>query len=231
MTVSGTTTFNLDIGDLVQEAFERCGLDFRGGSDYRSARRSLDLLLHEWTNRGLNLWTITQRTKDLVAGQTTYTLDSDVMAVIDQAIRINAGNTQLQVDYYMNQISVTNYANIPTKLSQGRPLQVWIDRQENAPVANFWPTPDASMPYQFVYWAMRYMNDTGTPASNNIDIPTRFLPALTAGLAYHLSVKKAPQLLMQLKLMYDEQWQLASQEDRDRSSVRLLPWVGAGYGV
>lgn len=231
MTTSGTTAFNLDIGDCVQEAFERCGLEFRGGNDYRTARRSLDLLLHEWSNRGLNLWTVTQRTKALTAGVSQYILDSDIVAVVDQAIRLFNGSNSNQVDFYINQISVTNYANIPTKLSQGRPLQVWIDRQENAPVANFWPVPDTSTSYTLVYWGLRSIQDAGATASNTLDLPVRFIPALVAGLSYYLALKKAPQLLMPLKAFYDEQWTLAAQEDRDRSSLRFTPWIGSGFGL
>ena len=234
MTTTGTSTFNLDLNDLVEEAFERAGSELRTGYDLRTARRSLNLLTIEWANRGINLWTIEQGQIPLVTGQVVYPLPVDTIDLLDQVIRTNAGSASNQTDINISRISESTYSTIPNKLTQGRPIQVWINRQSgattptgvNAPTINIWPTPNApDNQYMFVYWRLRRINDAGD-GSNTQDIPFRFLPAMVAGLAYYLSVKiqgTDPNRVMGLKADYEQQFQLASEEDRDKSSIRWVP--------
>ncbi len=233
MTTSGTATFNLDLNELVEEAFERCGSEMRTGYDLRTARRSLNLLFADWANRGVNLWTIEQGQISLVQGTVTYNLPVDTVDLLEHVIRTDAGNTANQADLTITRISVSTYATIPNKLAQGRPIQVWINRQSgattpagvNAPTINVWPAPDGAQTYTFVYWRMRRIQDAGTGGAKTMDVPFRFLPCLTAGLAYYLSLKipDAIDRMAALKAMYDEAWDLAAGEDREKAADRLVP--------
>lgn len=233
MTTSGTATFNLDLNDLVEEAFERCGSEMRTGYDLRTARRSMNLLFADWANRGVNLWTIEQGQISLVQGQATYALPVDTVDLLEHVIRTQPGSVPNQADLTITRISVSTYATIPNKLAQGRPIQVWINRQSgattptgaNPPTINVWPTPDNSQPYTFVYWRMRRIQDAGAGGTATQDIPFRFLPCLTAGLSYYLALKipEALPRLEVLKAMYDEAWELAAGEDREKAADRLVP--------
>jgi hypothetical protein len=233
VTTSGTASFNLDLNELVEEAFERCGAELRTGYDLRTARRSLNLLFADWANRGINLWTIEQGEINLVQGQATYALPVDTVDLLEHVIRTQAGSVPNQADLTITRISVSTYATIPNKLTQGRPIQVWINRQSgattptgvNAPTINVWPTPDNSTPYKFVYWRMRRIQDAGSGGVHTQDIPFRFLNCLTAGLAYYLALKipDAYNRLADLKVMYDEAWELAAGEDREKAAERLVP--------
>ncbi len=234
MTTTGTASFNLDLNDICEEAFERAGSELRTGYDLRTARRSLNLLTIEWANRGINLWTIEQGQIPLVTGQVVYPLPVDTIDLLDQVIRTNAGSASNQTDINISRISESTYSTIPNKLTQGRPIQVWINRQSgattptgvNAPTINIWPTPNApDNQYMFVYWRLRRINDAGD-GSNTQDIPFRFLPAMVAGLAYYLSVKiqgTDPNRVMGLKADYEQQFSLASEEDREKASIRFVP--------
>ena len=236
MTTSGTTSFNLDLTELVEEAFERCGQELRTGYDLRTARRSLNLLTIEWANRGINLWTIEQGTIPMVQGTNTYDLPTDTIDLLEHQIRTNAGQTNNQTDITISRISVSTYSTIPNKLAQGRPIQVWINRQSGAtyptgsnpdrnPQITVWPTPDQSNYYTFVYWRMRRIQDAGTGV-NTQDIPFRWLPCMVAGLAYYLSLKLPnmdPNRVMGLKADYEQQFQFASEEDREKAPVRFIP--------
>lgn len=251
MTTSGTSSFNLDLTELVEEAFERCGAELRTGYDFRTARRSLNLLTIEWANRGINMWTIEQGQITLVQGTNTYDLPIDTIDLLEHQIRTNAGNTATQTDINISRISVSTYATIPNKLSQGRPIQVWIQRMSgaqypsttnpngvnsagiDAPKITIWPTPDGSQTYTFVYWRLRRIQDDGTGVSTQ-DIPFRFIPCMVAGLAYYLSMKLPnmdPQRIMGLKADYEQQFQLAAEEDREKAPVRFVPrrmFLGGG---
>ena len=302
MTTSSTTAFNLDLNDLVEEAFERCGKELRTGYDLRTARRSLNLLTIEWANRGINLWTIEQGqiVINQNAGQITYPLPVDTIDLLDQVIRTGSG--QNQVDINISRISESTYATIPTKNAYGRPIQVWIDRQggttnavasttlnagisstdttitvanasglatqgyiyigselisyqnvsgnqllncnrgqggttatahltgasvtvTRVPNINIWPTGNPGQQYTFVYWRLRRMQDAGTGVTTQ-DIPFRFIPALVAGLAFHLSMKLPdvdPNRVVGLKQAYEEVFQQAADEDRDKSPLRFVP--------
>jgi hypothetical protein len=231
MTTSGTTGFNLNLNELVEEAFERCGAELRTGYDLRTARRSLNLLTIEWANRGINLWTIEQGSIPMVQGQIVYDLPVDTIDLLDHVIRTQTG--QGQTDINITRISIDTYSTIPNKNAQGRPIQVWINRQSGAtepvsgvayPNINVWPAPEQSNYYTFVYWRLRRIQDAGNGITTQ-DIPFRFLPCMVAGLAYHLS-KKIPGALersQMLKMEYEELWQQAADEDREKASLRIAP--------
>jgi len=307
---TGTSVFNLQITDLVEEAFERCGQELRSGYDLRTATRSLNILTVEWANRGINLWTVEEGQIPLNTGQITYPLPVDTIDLLSQVIR--QGTLQNQIDINISRISEDTYSTIPNKLQVGRPIQVWINRQSgntnptqyslygngtttgisatdttiqlspttnltdlaatgyiqlgseiiyypnvsttspyqlincyrgqagttaashalntavfvpNLPNINVWPTPNAGGNYTFVYWRLRRIQDAGSGTNIN-DIPFRFIPAMTAGLAYYLGMKLPnvdPNRMMALKADYDLQWDLASQEDREKAAIRFVP--------
>ncbi len=301
MATSGTTAFNLDLTNLIEEAFERCGSQLRSGYDMRTARRSLNLLTIEWANRGINLWTIEQGQVNLVTGQTLYPIPDDTIDLLDTVVRQNNGSSSNQIDINITRISESTYSTIPNKLTTGRPIQVWINRQSaqtNATAAvlsaaisdtdtsitvndssllasggfvqigaetigysnvigntltncyrgqngttaashalgdaistqnlnsiNVWPAPDAGgAPYTFVYWRLRRIQDAGN-GSTGQDIPFRMLPCLVAGLSFYMGQKiaEAQPRLQFLKSEYEEQWLMASTEDREKAAVRFVP--------
>jgi hypothetical protein len=306
MATTGTTSFNLDMNDLIEEAFERCGLEVRSGYDFRTARRSLNLLTIEWANRGINLWTVEQGQILLNTGQSIYPVPVDTVDLLDMVIRQNNGQSTNQIDINISRISEPTYLTIPNKNALGRPIQVWFNRQSgnvanipqttvaagnpitsvdqttitltsvanlpttgfvnignetigyqnivgnqiiNAwrgqngttatthlaganvfnnqlPCINIWPTPNApGNQYTFVYYRMRRIQDAGTGVRTQ-DIPFRFIPCMTAGLAFHLSMKMPgvdPNRIMMLKSDYEEQWKLAADEDRETAAIRIVP--------
>ena len=223
MTTSGTAAFSMDLTELVEEAFERAGGELRTGYDLRTASRSLNLMFSQWANKGLNMFTYEQGFINLVPGQATYNLPADTVDLLEHVIRTGAGSQSTQADLTITRISVSTYATIPNKLQQARPIQVWIERL-NTPRITVWPVPDNSQPYTFVYWRLRRIQDAGTGV-NTMDMPFRFYEAMTAGLAYHLALKipGAMERLGILKQQYDEAWDLASSEDREKASVRFVP--------
>ena len=308
MAISGAATFNLDLTELVEEAFERAGSEMRTGYDLRTARRSLNLLFADWANRGVNMWTFEQGTINLVPGQNNYPLPSDTVDLLEHVIRTGAGSASTQSDLTITRISVSTYATIPNKLQQARPIQVWIQRLngqtsavgttlattitstdttivvasavglpatgfvqigtetigygyitgstlynctrgqnnttaaahtagdsvyvQNLPSITVWPTPDNSTTYQFVYWRMRRIDDAGSGV-NTMDVPFRFLPCMVAGLAYYLALKvpNGSQRLEILKTQYDEAWEYAATEDREKAADRFVPrqyFIGSG---
>ena len=225
MTTSGVTTFDPDLNDLVEEAFERCGSELRTGYDLRTARRSLNLMFSDWANRGVNLWTVAQGTINLSQGVNNYPLPSDTVDLLEHVIRTGAGNVSTQADLTITRISVSTYSSIPNKLQQARPIQVWINRQAPIPNITVWPTPDQTGVYQFVYWYLRRIQDAGVGGTYTQDVPFRFLPCLVSGLAYYLSMKipGAFDRMAMLKQQYDQDWELASTEDREKAAVRFVP--------
>jgi len=224
MTTSNTTTFNLDLTELVEEAFERCAAELRSGYDLKTARRSLNLLFADWANRGINLWTVAQSSITLIPGTATYALPDDTVDLLEHVIRTGAGSASTQADLSITRISVSTYATIPNKLTQARPIQVYINRQAPIPNITVWPIPDASQTYTFVYWYLRRIQDAGNGV-NTMDVPFRFIPCMVAGLAYYLALKLPDglQRLETLKVQYDEAWDLASSEDREKAAVRFVP--------
>jgi len=298
---TGTSAFNLDLNDIIEESYERAGLEIRTGYEFRTARRSLNMLTIEWSNRGINLWTIEQGQIVMNTGQGIYAFPSDTIDMLDQVIRTQANGVN-QIDINISRISESTYSTIPNKLAQGRPIQVWINRQTgatnptsvtlngtitatattitlsnasglatagfinidnetivyqnvdgnqllncargqnyttaashttgtavvsaNLPCINVWPTPNApGDQYIFVYYRMRRLQDAGNGV-NIQDIPFRFIPCLVAGLAFYIAQKRpdvAPERVLFLKQEYEQQWLLASQEDRDKTPDRFVP--------
>ena len=237
---TSTTDFNPTLNDIFEEAFERCGREMRTGYDFRTARRSLNLLIAEWANRGINLWTIEQGSINLVQGQTTYDLPIDTVDLLEHVIRTNAGQVANQTDLNITRISVSTYATIPNKLTQGRPIQVWVNRQSGQttnlvgatpanPQINVWPSPDqgpvGNPYYVFYYWRLKRIYDAGNGV-NVPDIPFRFQNCLIAGLSYMLGMKLPDVSLDRitlLKAQYDEAWELAAGEDREKAADRFVP--------
>lgn len=221
MTTSGTSAWNLDIADLIEEAYERAGLEARTGYDFRTARRSLNIISAEWSNRGLNLWTVQENTLVLTPNVKTYTLADDTIDIIETIIRSTTSGSAL--DYTVSRIGVGDYATLPNKNTTGRPLQIYVDRQVQ-PTITLWPVPD--LPYTIIYWTMRRIQDA-TTATDVMDMPVRFIPALIAGLAFHIAMKRpeVAQRVPMLKQEYMEQFQLAADEDRGREPARFVPWM------
>ena len=220
MALSGTNAFNLDVDEVIQEAFERCGLHARSGYDLKSARRSLNLLLAEWANRGINLWTVELRTQTLTASTTSYTLDSDLIDILE-AVVYKASDTTTDIE--VDRISRAEYLNISKKSTEAVPTQYYLLRGQSTPTLYLYPTPDAAD--TFKYWGLTKIQDAGD-YEDELDVPTRFLPCLTAGMAYYVSLKKSPERTPLLKQIYDEEWQRASEEDRPRSSFYAIPERG-----
>ena len=231
MTTSGLSNFNVDLTEIVEEAFERVGGEMRTGYDLRTARRSLNLLFADWANRGVNMWTFEQGTQVLTPGVATYELPADTVDLMEHVIRTGAGSVSTQADLTITRISVSTYATIPNKLTQARPIQIWIERL-NTPRFTVWPVPDNTQTYTLVYWRLRRIENAGEGV-NTMDMPFRFLPAMIAGLAYYLAMKVPGALdrLQVLKAQYDEAWDLASSEDREKAAVRFVPrqmFIGGG---
>jgi hypothetical protein len=214
MAVSGSTDFELNVSDYIEEAFERCGLELRTGYDLKTAKRSMNLMFAEWANRGLNQWTIEQRTQALVQGTSSYSLDSDVIDVLSMVVRRSS------TDINMSKISRDDYLNIPDKATEARPTQFFIDRQIT-PVVKIWPAPENSTDV-LVYDCLTRLDDADTTV-NTVGVPFRFYPCLAAGLAYYLSMKKAPDRVQLLKSVYEEEFERALSEDRDRASFNVTP--------
>jgi len=223
MTTSGTTAFDMDFTEIAEEAWERAGREMRSGYDLRTARRSMNLMTIEWQNRGINMWTIEEGTLALTEGTSEYTLPADTIDLLEQQIRTGSGNVATQSDLTISRISVSTYASIPNKLTQGRPIQVYIERLRDAPKINVWPVPDNN-DYVFYYWRMRRIEDAGSGIQTS-DMNFRFFPCLVAGLAYYIAMK-IPELMARvpmLKEAYEEQFALAAGEDREKASLRLVP--------
>jgi hypothetical protein len=214
MTTSGSKDFELDVAEYIEEAFERCGLEVRTGYDLKTAKRSLNLMLAEWANRGLNQWTIKQRSLSLTQADGEYDLGTDVIDVLSVVVR--RSNT----DYALDRVSRDTFISIPNKTTQGRPSQFFLDRQLT-PNLKVWPVPENSTD-TIIYDALTRMDD-GDAQVNTMDMPFRFYPCLAAGLAYYISMKRAPQRIQLLKAVYEEEFERAMAEDRDRSSFNIVP--------
>jgi hypothetical protein len=305
MATTGTSSFNLTLNEIIEESFERAGKELRSGYDFRTARRSLNLLLIEFANKGINLWTIEQNQLVMNTGQAIYPLPLDTIDILDAVTRQYNGGQLNQSDINISRISESTYITIPNKNAYGRPVQMWVNRQtgniatipqttlatgypisatdttitltdastlptqgfinigsetigyqniignqilnawrgqngttaashaaltsvyvNNLPCVNVWPTPNSpGNQYTFVYYRMRRMQDAGDGVSTE-DVPFRFIPALVAGLAYHLSMKLEgvdPNRVVGLKMAYDEVFQQAADEDREKASIRFVP--------
>lgn len=214
MATSGSRDFNIDVGEIIEEAYERCGLEVRTGYDARTARRSLNLMFADWANRGINMWTVEQATITLTQGQSAQTLTADVVDVLEIVLR--RSNTDFEVE----RISRGEYATLPNKTTQGRPSQFYFDRQI-LPVINLWAVPENSTD-QLVYYYVQRIEDADALV-NTTDMPFRFYPCMVAGLAYYIAMKRAPERIQLLKSVYEEEFQRASDEDEDRVPLKLQP--------
>ena len=214
MTLSGTRDFELDVADYVEEAFERCGLEVRTGYDLKTAKRSLNLMLADWANRGLNQWTIKQRTVTMVPGDGDYDLGQDVIDVLSVVVQRDG------TDYSLERLSRDGFLTIPNKTTQGRVNQFFLDRQIT-PVLKLWPVPDNNT--DVVYYDALTRIDDADIYTNTMDMPFRFYPCLAAGLAYYIALKRAPNRVQMLKAVYEEEFDRAATEDRDRSSFNVVP--------
>jgi len=214
MTVSGSADFELDVAEYVEEAFERCGLEARTGYDLKTAKRSLNIMFADWANRGLNQWTIKERTLTVVEGQRVYPLNADIIDVL--AVVVRRGTT----DYTIDRVSRDQYLSIPTKESTGRVTQFFLNRQIT-PDLQVWPVPDNATDV-LVYNCLTRIDDADT-MTNTVDVPFRFYPCLSAGLAYYISLKRAPERVQMLKAVYEEEMRRAIDEDRDRASFQISP--------
>ena len=198
MTVSGSRDFNLDVGEVIEEAYERCGIEVRTGYDARTARRSLNLMFADWANRGINMWTVKSETVTLTQGTSAITLAADVVDVLEIVLRRDG------TDFEITRISRGEYVTLPDKTTQGRPSQFYFDRQIT-PILNLWATPENSTD-QLVYHYVRRIDDADTLV-NTTDMPFRFYPCMVAGLAYYIAMKRTPDRIQMLKTVYEEEFQ------------------------
>jgi len=243
MATSGTTSFNLDIDELIQEAYERIGIDgSRSGYQLKSARRSINLLLSEWDNRGVHLWKVEKATVNLVLGQAEYNYAADptnfpnnINDVLEAYVRNNT-DTTAPVDISLSKIDRSAYASLPNKLSQGTPSQYYVQRTVNPSIflyqtagSNYSNSSNPSN-YQFIFYYLARIEDAGT-YTNTPNVVFRFLPALTSGLAYYLAVKHAPERIEQLRMLYEDDLQRALQEDSQRTSLYISPKSYFGEGM
>ena len=216
MATSGSRDFDLDVAEIIEEAYERCGLEVRTGYDARTARRSLNLMFADWANRGLNLWTVTQATQALTAGTANYTFDTTYTDLLEVVLRRSG------TDFQLSRMSRSEYLTIPNKTTQGRPSQYFYDRQVT-PQIILWPTPENATD-TLVYYYVRRIEDADALV-NTTNAPFRFLPCMVAGLAYYTALKKAPERVQLLKVLYEEEFQRAADEDEDRVALKLQPSI------
>jgi hypothetical protein len=214
-----------DLPDIFEEAFERAGLEMRSGYDLKTARRSLNLMTLEWQNRGLNLFTIDSGTLAIIAGTATYTMPSDTIDLLEHQLRTGTGVNQ--TDTALERISVSTYAQQTNKNTQGRPTQIYVQRLPTETKITLWPVPDATTTYTLLYFRLKGIDGLSSGVGSSVSsVPPRFVPALVAGLAYYVAMKKpeAAQRVAALKQEYEFQFSLAAGEDEERSSVRFVPF-------
>jgi|TARA_R100000329_G_scaffold7574_1_gene9054 hypothetical protein len=220
MALSGSTNFEPNVAEFVEEAFERCGLELRTGYDLKTARRSINLMLAEWANRGLNQWTIEQATQTVTEGTTDYSLNSNVIDILDVVLRRTVNQTQ--TDISMNRVSRSEYINIPNKTTKARPSQFFLDKL-STPTLKIWPAPENSTDILVFNKIVRM--DDADKGTNTMDMPFRFFPCFAAGLAYYISLKRAPERTAQLKALYEEEFRRAADQDEDRASFNIRPSI------
>ena len=220
MALSGSTNFEPNVAEFVEEAFERCGLELRTGYDLKTARRSINLMLAEWANRGLNQWTIEQATQTVTEGTTDYSLNANIIDILDVVLRRTINQTQ--TDISMNRVSRSEYINIPNKTTKARPSQFFFDKL-STPTLKIWPAPENSTDILVFNKIVRM--DDADKATNTMDMPFRFFPCFAAGLAYYISLKRAPESTAQLKAIYEEEFRRAADQDEDRASFNIRPSI------
>ena len=217
-----------EIDEIIEEAYERAGLEMRTGYDVKTARRSLNIMTLEWQNRGLNLFTIEAQTLPLVAGTATYTLPDDTIDVVEHQLRTGSGTSQL--DAYIERMSVSTYSQQGSKNVEGRPSQIYVQRNATNVQVTLWPVPDAATTYTLAYYRLKGIDSVGDIAANTNTIPPRFVPALVSGLAYYIAMKK-PEVadrVIPLQQEYEKQFAMAADQDQDRSTLRIVPFAMGG---
>ena len=219
MALSGSTNFEPNVAEFVEEAFERCGLELRTGYYLKTAKRSINFMLAEWANRGLNQWTIEQTNQTVTQGQSNYTLNSNVIDILDVVLRRTTNN--VQTDISIDRLSRSSYLNIPNKDTQAMPSQWFLDKLTD-PVLKVWPTPDNSTDI-LVFNKLVRMDDADS-GTNTMDMPFRFYPCFAAGLAYYIAIKRAPEKVQLLKQAYEEEFERAMSTDEDKASFRIRPF-------
>jgi len=218
MATSGTKTFALDTGEVIEEAYELAGLEARTGYDAATARRSLNVMFADWSNRGINIWTIAQVSLTLTEGTASYTLNSYDIDILEAVIRRTVNG--IQTDYQMSRVGRMEYLNIPNKTTEARPTEFFVDRQAT-PVLKLWPTPENSTDV-FVSYRIQRIDDV-TASAQDQEIPSRFIPPMVSGLAYYMSLKKNPERVPMLLQIYEQDLKRAQDEDRGRASLHLVP--------
>ncbi|MAJ34617.1 MAG: hypothetical protein CMN45_01855 [SAR116 cluster bacterium] len=216
MATSGSRDFTLDVADIIEEAYERCGLELRTGYEADTARRSLNLMFADWANRGVNLWTVKLGTLSLVSGTATYALSDTIADLLEVVVRRSG------TDFEVQRISRGEYQNQPNKTTTGRPSSFYFNRQ-TTPEINLWPTPENNTDELRYYYVQRI--EDADSLVNDVDAPFRFLPCMAAGLAYYLAVKRSPDRVQLLKSIYEEEFQRAADEDEDRVPLKLTPSI------
>ena len=224
MALSGSTNFEPNITEFIEEAYERCGLELRTGYDLKTGIRSANLMLAEWANRGLNQWTIETGTQTVTEGTASYNLGTDVIDILDVVVRRTDGSTTTDIN--IDRISRSEYFNIPNKATKSRPSQFFLDKQNN-PVLFLYPTPENST--DVIRFSKLTRMDDADNARNTMDIPFRFFPCFVAGLAYYISMKRSPDRTDQLKLIYEEEFRRAADQDEDRASFKIRPFSRGAY--
>ena len=230
MALSGSKNFELDVADYVEEAFERCGLELRTGYDLKTATRSLNLMLAEWANRGLNQWTVAEKTVAMVKDTATYNIDTSnataPIDVLDAFVRETVNS--VETDVPLSRMSRSEYSHISTKGTTGKPNQVFVNKQLT-PTITVYPVPDQSSKYTVVMNVLTRMDDADA-ATNTMDLPFRFYPCLAAGLAYYMALKRAPDRIQVLKALYEEEFERALSQDRERAPFTIAPNL-SGYNT
>ena len=225
MALSGTTSWTLQVDEIIDEALERIGGNPQTGNEQKSARRSLNLICKDWINRGILLWAVEEKSQTLTDGTASYTLDSDTIDILDAVMRETDGSDT--TDQSIVRISREDYLEVPNKTDKAKPSQWFLDRQRDAPVLYLYPTPDDSTD-AFVYRRRRKIQDIDA-SYQDVDVPDRYFPALISGLSYYMSQKR-PQIdvnrRQELKLQYEEEFERAITEDRERVDVRIIPEFG-----
>ena len=223
MATSGSVTFNLNIDEIIDEGFERCGLSTTSGYDLRSARRSLDLLFAEWGNRGIHLWKVALHENALVSGQAEYSVSAGVSDVLEAFVSSTAASSDSSStqDVSLTKIDRSTYAALPNKLATGQPSQYYVSR-ETTPKIYLYQAPDLNTYTTLKYYVIKRIEDAGA-YTNDADVAYRFLPCMCAGLAYYLSMKKAPERVQQNKLVYEDELKRALDEDGQRTSTFITP--------
>ena len=218
MATSGTRTFSLDVAVAIEEAYELAGLEARTSYDAVTARRSLNIMPADWSNRGIQMWEVTKVSLTLTEGTSEYTINAYDIDILDAYIQKTVSD--IVTDYSINRIDRNEFVGIPTKATKARPTQYWLERAKT-PVIHLYPTPENSTD-KLVYYVWQRIQDS-TASVNDVDIPSRFMPPLVSGLAYYLCLKKNVQKVELLKGQYEQDLTNALKYDEDRSSIRLVP--------